>query len=281
MCFLALSMLTITIPCAGDELNYSNRTFTRALEMSAEDWVDPAEMERTWQAALVRIPTGKEIIATRLAELDPTPLPAGKRLPTVVYLHGCTGIWPGTYARIDFLAKSGFAVIAPVSLARIRYPKSCDPVQKAGGFYRATLRMRQADAGHAIVKAKQLGWVDPDNVFLVGFSQGGITAATFESDTDTAVNARVVEGWTCRADWGEYHGVNAPDSEPVLTLVAEGDPWFQNPWSRGDCEMFLDAENGSLSIVYTEAALREQHGLLGEAGVQATVVDFLRHNIRK
>jgi hypothetical protein len=47
------------------------------------------------------------------------------------------------------------------------------------------------------------------------------------------------------------------------------------------CGKFLSSENGSLSIVYREGALHDQHGLLGEADVQATVVDFLRHNIRK
>ena len=267
----------------ADGFHNSTKDFTAPEEMVAADWSDPKELQRTWEAALVRVPGGGSgIIKTTMKELDATTIPQGKKFPTVIYLHGCSGVWKGTYRRIDFLAKNGFAVIAPVSFAREKYPQSCDTKNHKGGMYRPTLTMRQNDAGYAIIKAKQLRWVDPENVFLIGLSQGGITTATFSSkDPAAAVNARVVEGWTCHAGWKEYRGINAPESEPVLALVAGNDPWFQRPFSRGDCGEFLNQKNGSRSIVYRTGPKRNRHELLEFKDVQQTVLKFLREHLRE
>ncbi len=260
----------------------STKKFTDPQEMSERDWSDPLEIERTWQAALVRIPASSGMIKTTMHNLRRADIPKRKKYPTVIYLHGCSGIWKGTYQRIDFLARNGFAVIAPVSFARRKYPQSCDVKKHQGGLYRPTLKMRQYDAGYAIVQAKKLGWVDRRNVFLMGLSQGGITTATFHSDDPAAsVNARVVEGWTCHAGWEEYRGINAPASEPVLTLVGENDPWFRKRWNRGDCGEFLDRSNGSVSVVYRTGKLRNRHELLESEAVRLTVLKFLRKHIRK
>ncbi len=267
----------------GDGYHNSTKRFTAPADMTAEDWSDPAEMQRTWKAALVRIPNGSaQILKCSMHQIDRAEIPQGKRFPTVIYLHGCSGVWQGTYRRIDFLANHGFAVIAPVSFARKKYPKSCDTKTHKGGLYRPTLKMRQYDAEYAIKKAKQLSWVDSNNVFLMGLSQGGITTATFKSDDPAAaVNARVVEGWTCHAGWKEYCGINAPPSEPVLTLVAENDPWFRRPNARGDCGGYLNKTNGSRSIVYRTGSLRNRHELLENKQVQQTVLRFLRQHVRE
>ena len=259
----------------------SNRKFTPVNEMSRKDWSDPTEMERAWQAALVRIPNGKgKYIRTKMNKLNEKKLKTIQGYPTVIYLHGCAGVWEGTYTRINFLARNGFAVIAPVSFARKKYPKSCDPQQHVGGYYRGTLKIRQNDAGYAISKSKTLSWVDPNNVFLMGLSQGGITTATFSSKSKLAsVNARVVEGWTCNAGWDEYKGIRAPKSEPVLTLVGDKDPWFQNSWTRGNCKSSLNKLNGSKSIVYTDGNLSYRHELLENKDVQETVLEFLQTHI--
>lgn len=267
---------------AADGFHNSSKKFTAPEDMSESDWSAPAELDRTWQAARVRIPTeSAEPIKSTIRELDAS-LNAQRKFPTVIYLHGCSGIWKGTYQRIDFLAKNGFAVIAPVSFAREKYPQSCDTQNHKGGMYRPTLTMRQHDAGYAIKKAKELSWVDSQNVILMGLSQGGITAATFRSDDPSAsVAARVVEGWTCHAGWPEYRGINAPASKPVLTLVGKNDPWFQRPFSRGDCGEFLNTNNGSQSVVCREEPLRNRHELMESKDVQRAVLEFLKKHVGK
>ena len=264
----------------GTGLHNSAKVFTPVSEMNRSDWGDPAELERTWQAARVRIPKpGGGYIRTTVKELNSVSYAIAGAWPTVIYLHGCTGVWSGTYARIDFLARNGYAVIAPVSFAREKYPKSCNPERHQAGFYRSTLLMRQNDAGYAIAKAKAFPWVDDDNVFLMGLSQGGLTTATFFSTSPAkAVRARIVEGWTCRAGWVEYKGINAPDSEPVLTLVGSKDPWYQNVWTKGDCTESINPSNGSRSVVYSTGYLSTRHALLEYKEVRETVLEFLEQH---
>lgn len=283
-------------PGAADLNNYT-KTFTPAGQMSSKDWNDEAELQRVWQAALVRIPQGEGRYLTAIMnKLNQKNTRQSVRHPTVIYLHGCGGVWQGTHTRINLLASHGYAVIAPVSFARKKYPKSCDPQTRQGGLYRDTLKMRQYDAEHAVRQARSLTWVDADNLFLMGFSQGGIAVATL-SPTLTPLRGRIVEGWTCHAGWDEYRGVNAPASEPVLTLVGISDPWFQNEWTKGECSHWLNRHNGSKSIVYTDGSpdnrhgkgvrvtitdphLSRQHSMLQSEKVQKTVLQFLRSHTR-
>ena len=265
---------------SSNGLDNTTKEFTSTGEMIPADWSDPEELDRTWKSAIIRIPDEHQVIAGVLTDLSSVELSSGsKRLPTVIYLHGCGGIWSGTYTRMDVFKRNGFAVIAPVSFARNKYPKSCDPVKKIGGFYRAVLKMRQLDALHAIRETRKLNWVDPNNIFLVGFSEGGIVSATLSTESGQPLRARVIEGWTCRAGWPEYRGLNAAAIEPMLTLVAEGDPWFQNYWTKGDCTKFINTENGSQSVVYDTGPLRYRHSLLDSVDVQQLVVGFLQAHV--
>ena len=275
---LCLMLFLLSSGVSSSGLDNNQRIFTPAVEMQSEDWNDPVEMERVWQAALVRVPAlGGGYIETTVGGLRTLHLAQRKEFPAIVFLHGCSGIGEGTYTRINFLAANGYAVIAPPSLAREKYPQSCDPENLRGGLYRGTLKMRQFDAGYAIAKAKTLAWVDAGRVFLMGLSEGAITVATFRSKSEGAsVKARIVEGWTCHAGWDEYRGINAPADEPVLTLLASKDPWFQGSTTRGECTGFLDPHNGSKSVVYTEVDLSHRHGLLEDERVQAEVLGFLK-----
>ncbi|MEM7059841.1 MAG: hypothetical protein AAF557_19820 [Pseudomonadota bacterium] len=278
---ISLPILASLMACADTPaigLHNSTKSFTPNEQMSASDWTDPAEVDRVWQAALVRIPQSDgSVIKTTISDLSSVSEQISGKYPTVIYLHGCTGIWDGTIRRINFLARNGYAVVAPASFARLKYPKSCEPSTNQGGLYRRTLRMRWTDAGNAIEKARALPWVDGNNMFLMGLSQGGITTATFRSTQEKhKVNARVVEGWTCNAGWEEYRGIEAPEDQPVLTLLGKDDPWFQNEWTRGSCDPFLSKTNGSKSIVYTESPLRAEHELLEYDKPKQAVIRFLR-----
>ncbi|WP_112297189.1 dienelactone hydrolase family protein [Ruegeria denitrificans] len=245
------------------------------------DWDDPNELERTWRAAIVRVPVGdgqsKQVTTDDLRRQNTG---TQRRLPTIIYLHGCSGIWPGTHRRIKFLSDAGYLVIAPASLARETYPRSCNVETLEGSLFRGTLVLRRNDAGYAIEMARQLSIVDDSNIVLMGFSEGAVAAVGFEAQNEQQrVKARVAEGWTCHTPFSEARGVNAPESEPVLTLVGARDPWYQNKWSEGDCSEFLSSQNGSKSIVYKDSDLAGEHGLLEFERAQRDVLDFLEENL--
>ncbi|MFK7793960.1 MAG: dienelactone hydrolase family protein [Gammaproteobacteria bacterium] len=278
---LLLAIVLFVHSTYASSLGNHNKKFTPAFKVSQADWSNIDELNRTWDAAIVRIPkTGGAYSSFIMSDLDKQDTITLQSFPTIIYLHGCSGVWSGTYTRLNFLAQSGFVVIAPVSFARSKYPQSCDPASAQGGMYRGTLIMRQNDAAYAIANAKQLSWVDENNVFLMGHSQGGVTTATFNSkDENMSVTARIIEGWTCHAGWPEYKGINAPANEPVLALVAENDPWFQNSWTRGNCGAYINKHNGSQSIVLSEGVLSARHALLEDKDLQEAVLEFLREHM--
>ena len=261
-------------------LHNDTKQFTPPEAMTSSDWSNPNEMHRTWQRAVVRVPTGKN----RSRKLTTAKLPGWKAkatYPAVVYMHGCTGIWPGTHDRVKFLADLGFVVVAPASLARAKYPQSCDPNTHRGGMYRPTLKMRQFDAGYAIEQVKKLPFVDKDRVVLMGLSQGGWTTTTFRpKNANQRVAARVAEGLPCHAGWKEYTGINTRRDEPILVLYGLLDPWYQNEWSKGTCTRFINPANGSKSVVYNSGRLAKTHELLDYRQPRAEVAAFLKSVLR-
>ena len=120
---------------AGTGLNNSTRTFTPVSAMQPSDWNDPAELERTWRAALVRVPRPGGRIPQDDDERSrrKRDFHSGTLAYRDLYARVCGGIWRGTYIRIDFLARNGYAVIArPASRGRstpnhaIRRPSMVD-----------------------------------------------------------------------------------------------------------------------------------------------------------
>lgn len=240
---------------------------------------DPAELERTWQAARVYLPGAPHGRVLRIDELDtPESAPTAARYPTVVYMHGCAGINYIAHETGAFLAEAGYAVIMPDSFARADKPKSCDPVTLEAGMHRAVLGWRHAEAMHAISSVRGLPWVNGDALFLMGLSEGGITVATLPT---AGVRARIVEGWTCHAGWPEYHGLSAPADEPVLSLVGSDDPWFHLPVLQGECGAFMSSDAASRSIVYRPPhALADDHYVSWHADARAAILDFLELHSR-
>ncbi len=256
----ALLALPLGMAMAGT--HNGNTWFTDAADMSESDWSNPAELAKMWQASWINMPVTKgDSKMVTVADFAKSGFAPASKLSTVIFLHGCAGQLSGEERRIQFFAQNGFAVISPNSLERSKYPKSCRIFPKKAFIYRGHLPKRQFDVSYAIKEVKKLGWVDENNIFLVGHSEGAILAATF-NDPEASVNARVVESWTCYANWPEYKGVNAPASEPVLTLVSAGDPWFAKGQTAGTCEPFLNTDNGSASKVYPKSVSKGKHKVM-------------------
>ena len=121
-----------------------------------------SDIQLTWAEAVVALPAapgdgvGKGQIVRGMAEAlrrmeDGT---AGRSLPVVLYLHGCTGIHD--LAVLERLAGEGFVVIAPNSMARRYRPLQCDPESRAGGFNLFVYDFRLAEIAFALKQLKAL-----------------------------------------------------------------------------------------------------------------------------
>lgn len=267
-------------------LSNPSKSFTPIEAVSSSSWRNRSEMRRSWEAAIVQLPReaagGARTQMRHAAAVAPGTIPG--RHPLVIYLHGCDGFGDWSMRYIDMFARRGYAVIAPASLARNRYPMSCNPDTLEGGLYNDAVRMRAADAEYAISEARKLSWIDPNNIFVVGYSQGATTAAYLRTPSGSPLAGRVIVANTCTNRWPaqSYHaGVNAPESEPVLALLGARDPWFvDNKWAKGNCGASLSKTNGSRNIVYASGAIAESHDLLDFPQGQSDVFSFLAANRR-
>lgn len=231
-----------------------------------------SDLERTWEQATVVLPAmgGQPIRFTRVDDGEV----GHRRLPTVIYLHGCTGL--GDRAFLKRLAAAGFAVIAPDSLARDYRPLQCDANNKTGGYNLFIYEFRLAEIAFALQRVAELAWVDRRNLFLIGSSEGGVAAALYRGNE---FSARVIAQWTCHGA-PIVRGLGAPKGEPVLAIVHQGDPWYAPERTRGqagDCGKFMGDRPASRSIVLAGGG---GHNVFTEPGNVATVVAFLNRHRR-
>ena len=211
-----------------------------------------SDLERTWFKAIVALPPapGEEVniatldradIAHHVARVAP-----GRRLPVVVYLHGCTGI--GNYDFLRRLARTGMIVIAPDSMARKFRPLQCRPLSKTGGYNLFVYDFRLAEVSFAVHQLQRSDWADPDRLFLIGASEGAVAAALYRGD---AFRARIIAQWTCHGA-PLVRGIGAPPETPILAVVKANDPWYdptRTVAQRGDCGVFMQGRPGARSIV--------------------------------
>lgn len=196
---------------------------------------DPEQLDRTWQQGFLALPgsafgadakglvgvTGEPVTEERLASLPPD-----LRLPTIIYLHGCAGLGSTTLQMPELAERAGFAVIAPNSFARDMRLRNCDEATHSAGMFPAAWLYRRAELLHAVQRAKELSWVDPEQIVVAGFSEGGVIVALWGDEVDVA--GYIVLGWTCTAPqaWAWLDGLRTPPGRSVLAIVSRLDPWY-------------------------------------------------------
>jgi hypothetical protein len=156
---------------------------------------DEDEVKKTWDAAEVAVYVGKTLSVFGRMD-DPkvqaglAALPQGQPFPTIIYLHGCDGLYRNNYFVFRDLPKEGYAVIAPDSFARTGRMATCGSPTGSRG----TRPLRKEEIQYAARQARNLPWVDSKNLFLFGQSEGGGAAIRYSGDE---FNARVASGAGC------------------------------------------------------------------------------------
>ncbi len=244
---------------------------------------DHDELARTLESAQMVFPDGSlserwsSYWVRKLREVRPqlAGLRPESKMPLVIYMHGCDGWVAGSVgSEVQFIAAAGFAVLAPDSFARQNKQKHCDADSKRGGIFRSALRYRLAEARHAHEAALTMPWVDQRNIFIIGFSEGGLTAAKYGHG---GLAGRVVLGWTCNAGWSEYVGISGPLDEPILAIVADEDPWFQEEYDKGHCGEFFVGRSNADSFVIDHRG----HYVHGLPDVRKKVLAFLSAHLTR
>ncbi len=232
-----------------------------------------SDLELTWHQAQSAVPDMIGGGVTTISDPSRQELLAstGRKFPVVMYMHGCTGISDSDRALMRTIAKAGYVVVAPNSMARKYRPLQCASWNKQGGFNLFVFDFRQEEINFALQQIAGNPWADWDNLFIVGVSEGGLAAAHFRGGL---FKARVITQWTCHGStW--VRGIDGPEDTPVLAVVRKDDPWYTSGSGKqaGDCSTFFgDKRPGSESIVLEEG---QGHDVIDDPGVVSRIVDFL------
>jgi dienelactone hydrolase len=196
-------------------------------------------------------------------------LPSTVKLPTVVFMHGCSfrkgAAW--TYAR--WLTQRGFAVIIPDSFQRPGRPKTCDPWTLrflAEAPHDEVYAMRREELAHALERVHALPWVDPNNVFLMGDDEGGDVVAAWDGG---GFNAYVISGAACA------RGFRLPVAAPVLVVASAEDPMLVG----GEPTACLEAAAAAGRSVESLIVPGFWHDVSGVEDVRAVLQDFLARHL--
>jgi dienelactone hydrolase len=194
------------------------------------------DAEKSWKKAVVFTPY--TVNAASISDIK-----TDQRYPVIVYLHGCTGIvdWHD-YDWGRTLAKSGYIVIIPDSMARMGRVPNCDPVRKSGSnLFPMAYEYRQQEIEYALEQLKNSTWADNKKLFLMGHSEGGISVARSQY---AGFRAHIILAWTCTSSYEMgLDGIRSPKEVPILAVAAIRDQWRVGKKTYGRCIDKADGRN--------------------------------------
>ena len=239
-----------------------------------------SDIELTWNKALIYFPENVYDIynqSLRIEEIEAYKLRPNNKAPLIIYLHGCTGL--GENRILKELSKTGFIVVAPDSFARNFRPMQCNPHTKKGGKNLFIYDFRSAELTFALEKISKIPWIDFDNLFIFGVSEGAVTAALFRG---RVFNGRIIAQWTCSGA-PLVEGIDAPKGEPILSIVREKDPYYAEDNTKsqeGNCGNYMLDRDNSKSIVLKNKKGIDSHNVLLEETSLREIKNFIKDNLK-
>lgn len=200
-----------------------------------------------------------------------------KKIPTVLYMHGSGDFVRGDIYR-DWISKDlGFAFICPQSHILNNRPIYVSPAPKKQ--YKKVHRLRQAEIKFSSKKIKKINWIDKDNLFLMGNSEGALATGIYQGDE---FKARVILAWSCEDGYySKNTHIGSSKNEPILSIIGTEDEYFgvnskfinKNKHKiQGHCiEALLEHKNSKV-IVLPKA----KHNLTDNLYTKYEIINFLK-----
>jgi dienelactone hydrolase len=162
--------------------------------------------------------------------------------PTVIYLHGCTGVTGHDRSWAKRISEMGFTVILPNSFVRPNRVSNCDgPQRSITGRFPSAYEYREQEIRFTVQYLLEKGLADEKSLFLMGHSEGGYAVALTH---EKRLRGLIISGWTCTHRTSpQSSGIRAPRDLPVLALSSRRDPWYKNTVWDGSCSDFARFRN--------------------------------------
>lgn len=181
------------------------------------------DVSKAWDSAVVYVPSNaleKRVDSVKV----PSPL------PVVVFSHGCGGINDHERKWANYLKSENFIVVLPNSFGIPGRPTNCIATLPNRSVWRVPVdELRPAEAEYALLKIKEQDWADKNNIFLMGFSEGGMAVHNIKSE---GYGAMIMSGFPCAL----RGPIKSSMDTPMLALNWKSDPDFvRNDGSYQQC----------------------------------------------
>lgn len=145
-----------------------------------------------------------------------------KKLPTVLYMHGSTGLFTGDKYRRYIVEHVGAIFFAPNSFKIKNRPTYSSPVKEK--VYIEVHKIRLAEIEFSSKKLTKLPFVDSNNIFLMGNSEGGLAAAIYKSKL---FKGRIITAFSCESSYFYTNfKLGTKKDEPFLNIIGTHDQFF-------------------------------------------------------
>jgi len=203
-----------------------------------------------------------------------------KRIPTVLYMHGSSGLFKGDVYRRYIVEEVGALFFAPNSFKIKDRPTYKSPTKHKK--YLKVHKIRQAEIEHTVHKFKELDFIDNDNLFLMGNSEGGLAAAIYKCKQ---FKGRIVTAFSCESSYfGENFKLGSTKEEPFLNIIGTHDQFFSK---KSELNKKYQVEGHGINALkkYTNAKIvilsQTMHDITTNVYVKDEIVSFLKLWIRK
>jgi predicted alpha/beta-fold hydrolase len=173
------------------------------------------DVRKSWEKAVVHVPGNFLTKSIDNVTVD-------NPMPVVLLLHGCAGINETERRWSNFLKAQKFIVVLLDSYAIDNREKNCISETHTTNIGKVPVNdLRPAEAEYALSKLKEKSWVDTNNIFLMGHSEGGMGAFLTR---ELGFNGVIIAGFPCPIR-GKRFGSSR--DTPTLILNYERDPFFE------------------------------------------------------
>ena len=200
---------------------------------------------------------------------------ADKTYPTLMYMHGSSGLKGGEVYREYIVEECGFIFFAPNSFKIKNRPTYKSPANASD--YTRVHKVRVAEIEYNLKKIEELSFFDIKNIFLMGNSEGGLATAIFESEKFAG---RIVTAFSCEDSYFyKDFKLGSKIDEPFLNIMGTHDEFFAKGTTLNKeykvkghgMEKLKNHENAKVVILS-----KTKHELTSNRYVKEEILSFLK-----
>lgn len=200
---------------------------------------------------------------------------AFNKIPTVLFMHGSAGLRKGATYRKWIVEEAKFIFFAPNSFKITNRPTYENPAKIS--TYEKVHKFRQAEIHFNLKKLQNISFIDINNIFLMGNSEGGLAAASFKGRD---FKGRIITAYSCENGYySKNFELGAKINEPILNIIGTHDEYFAND-SKPNEEHEVDGHCTKALRKYKNAKViilpQTKHDITTNIYVKEDIINFLK-----